>query len=125
MIEKITKEKAKELSVSSLPTRPNAPAAFGGMGFSSTDMKEAFDVLTLYVIEKYNQLIDSVYQIGDDSLSAAIPTDILPEHTLSKMFEDVGNGNFASYLSVGSCSLATSLAEINETLEKIKEKLKI
>lgn len=125
MVEKITQEKVKELCISSLPTRPNAPASSGGAGYSSSDMKEAFDALTLFVIEKFNELIDAIRETGENSLSGAMPTGILEDHTLAVMFEDVKNGNLASYLTVGESSLATALAEINSTLDKIKEKIKL
>lgn len=125
MVEKITLEKAKELSISSLPTRPNTPASFGGMGFSSADMKSAFDALTFYVIEKYNELIDSVSETGTGSFANYIPTGFFPGHTLSMMFTDIRDGNFSSYISLGNKSLITTIEEIQEALDKIKEKLEI
>ena len=123
MIEKITKEKADELSVSSLPTRPNAPTSSGGVGYSSADMKQAFDALTLYVIEKYNELIDAIYETDSSSLSAAIPTGLSDGHTLNDLFTDLKNGNLASYLSVGDNSLASELAEIRLELQTIKRRV--
>ena len=123
MIEKITQEKINELCVSSLPTRPNAPTASGGAGYSASDMKKAFDALTLYVIEKFNELIDAIYECGDGSLSGAIPTGIFSEHTLSRLLQDVTDGNFSSYLTVGEHSLATEIANIRTELDKIKRRI--
>lgn len=124
MVEKITQEKVRELSVSSLPTRPNAPNGYGGVGYSSADMKGAFDALTLHVIKAFNSLIDAIHEEGDGSLADAIPTGILEDHDLAGMFRDVKNGNFASYLIIGNKSLAITLQEIKEELTAIKEKLK-
>jgi hypothetical protein len=57
---KITESEIEELKISSLPTRPTAPTAFGGKGYSATEMKEAFDRLPLYVAERLNSLIDDI-----------------------------------------------------------------
>ncbi len=125
MIEKITQEKAKELCVASLPTRPTAPANSGGAGFSSSEMKSAFDALTLYVIEKYNLLVDAIRTSGEGSLASEVLTGISDEHTLEAMFRDLQNGDFASYLRVGENTLATEIAEIRATLDQIKERLRL
>ena len=125
MIEKISEEKAKELCVSSLPTRPTAPTSYGGAGFSTAEMKNAFDALTLYVIEKYNQLVDAIRTVGDGSLASEVLTGISDGHTLEKLFSDVQNGDFASYLAVGERTLATEIAEIRTVLDQVKERLGI
>lgn len=123
MIEKITQEKANALCVSSLPTRPTAPASAGGAGYSSVEMKNAFDALTLHVIEKYNLLIDAIREVGEGSIASEIPTAIRENHTLKDLFWDVLNGNFASYLAVGDKTLAVELSEIRELLNEIKERI--
>ena len=123
MIEKITQEKVQELCVASLPTRPNAPANLGGGGLSSTEIKNAFDALTLYVIEKYNALIDAIGSVGEGSLASKVKTGISEEHTLENMFEDLKTGDFASYLMVGENTLAAEIAKIYVSLNQIKARL--
>ena len=125
MIEKITHERASELCIASLPTRPTAPKSSGGAGFSSKEMKAAFDALPLYVIEKYNGLIDAIRSVGDGSLAAEIPTGIHDGHTLDDIFKEVVDGSFASYLTVGEHSLATEIAEIHTLLDQIKERIRL
>ena len=123
MIEKITQEKVQELCVASLPTRPNAPANLGGGGLSSTEIKNAFDALTLSVIEKYNALIDAIGSVGEGSLASKVKTGISEEHTLENMFEDLKTGDFASYLMVGENTLAAEIAKIYVSLNQIKARL--
>lgn len=123
MIEKITQEKVQELCVASLPTRPNAPANLGGGGLSSTEIKNAFDALTLYVIEKYNALIDAIGSVGEGSLASKVKTGISEEHTLENMFEDLKTGDFASYLMVGENTLAAEIAKIYVSINQIKARL--
>ena len=57
---KITESDIAPLKISSLPTRPTAPTAFGGKGYTATEMKEAFDKLPLKIIESFNSLIDDI-----------------------------------------------------------------
>lgn len=57
---KISDTEIDALKVASLPTRPTAPTAFGGKGYTATEMKEAFDKLPLKIIEEFNALIDDI-----------------------------------------------------------------
>lgn len=57
---KITASEIDSLKVASLPTRPTAPTAFGGKGYTATEMKAAFDKLPLRIIEEFNSLIDEI-----------------------------------------------------------------
>ena len=41
--QKITESEIEDIKIASLPTRPTMPQAYGGIGYSSKDMKEAFD----------------------------------------------------------------------------------
>lgn len=120
---KITSQETEPLKVASLPTRPTAPEAFGGRGYNSTKMKEAFDRLPLFIVERLNLLFDDIAALGEESLAAAIPTGIKGGHTLSMLFADVASGALSGYLSVGERSLATELADIRSELEAIKERL--
>lgn len=66
---KITDSEISERRIASLPTRPNAPTAFGGRGYSAAEMKEAFDRLPLLIAERLNALLDD---ITNGSLAASL-----------------------------------------------------
>lgn len=109
---KILESEIADMKISSLPSRPTAPTAFGGKGFTANEMKAAFDKLPLYIIERFNMLLSDIEGSGEGSLAAAIPTKIADGHTLSQLFLDICDGVFASYLSLG-----------DETLEEMKSRL--
>ena len=104
-------------------TRPTAPEMFGGRGYSSVEMKAAFDRLPLFIIERLNLLIEDITSIGKDSAAAAIPTDIRDGHTLKDLFDDVKSGELAAYLSVGDSTLLTAISEIKSEIAAIKRRL--
>ena len=61
MKSKIIKDsEVSSLKVSSLPTRPTASAAFGGKGYTASEMKAAFDRLPLRIIEGFNSLVEEI-----------------------------------------------------------------
>ena len=117
---KILTEEISDLTVSSLPTRPTSPIALGGRGYSSAEMKEAFDKLPLFIIDRLNSLIDDLRGEEGGSVSDVISTGITEEHKLSDLFEDVKNGNFCAYLNVLNKSLAVHIAEILERLNNLE-----
>ena len=117
---KILSEDIADMRVSSLPSRPSAPTAFGGRGYTADEVKEAFVRLPLYIVEKFNSLIDDVRAVGGDSLAAAMPTGFYDGHTLADLLEDVKNGNLAAYLTVGEQSLAMRLAELEARLDALE-----
>lgn len=106
---KITEVETSGLTVSSLPSRPTAPTAFGGAGYTSDEIKAVFDYLPLLLVERYNSLIDDVESLGDESLAASIPTGINESHSLADLFLDIESGQLAGYLSVGGRSLYSVL----------------
>ena len=122
---KILKTEIADLQISSLPSRPTAPTAFGGKGYTANQMKAAFDRLPLFIIEKFNALLDDVGGIGEGSLAYEIPTAILEGHTLGELFEDILSGRFSSYLSMGEESLAELKIRLSEENESIEERLAI
>ena len=67
---KITEAEISDKRVSSLPTRPTAPQTLGGIGYTAKEMKDAFDRLPLYIIEKFNTLIDT---LDDGSIVGYVP----------------------------------------------------
>lgn len=115
---KILNTETEPISVSSLPVRPTASKELGGLGYTSSELRAAFDRLPLFIAERFNALIDD---IEDGSLCASIETGIKDTHYLSTLFSDIKNGNFASYLSVGELSLLSALAEIKERLTALEE----
>ena len=70
---KITSDEIDQNAVSSLPTRPTASVAFGGKGYTSAEMKEAFDRLPKLIIERFNLLLSD---LCDGQILEDIPTDI-------------------------------------------------
>ena len=107
-----------ELKISSLPSRPTAPKSFGGCGYTATEMKEAFDKLPLYIIERFNELISDVSATGEDSLASAMPTGIREGHTLSDLFADLTSGAMAAYMLVSGMTLSECIENIRSELTK-------
>ncbi len=122
---KINESEIESLKVSSLPTRPTAPAAFGGKGYTADELKAAFDALPLYIIEKFNSLIDDLTTEGEDGILADILTGIKSGHTLRDMLSDIKSGDFVSYLAVGDLTLGEYLAKMKTDLDKVALKVGI
>ena len=118
---KITDEEIKDKRVSSLPTRPTAPTSFGGRGYTAVQMKEAFDKLPLFVIERFNRLLDDIAGEGGDSLAGAIPTGIYEGHTLSRLFDDLSSGEAAGYIKIYGMSIAECISEIRNNVNEIRK----
>ena len=117
----ITEGETLPLTVSSLPTRPTAPKALGGRGYTPSEMKEAFDRLPLFVLEKLNLLIEDITAPHGSSVSSAIETGISDGHTLKELFDDIKSGAMASYITVFDSSLAEFLAELRRDVDTIME----
>ena len=120
--EKIREESISQMKISSLPTRPTAPSSLGGRGYSSAQMRAAFDKLPLYIIERFNLLIDDILAEGKESISGAIKTGFREDHSLYNMFCDIREGGFAEYMSVGETSLMIKLCEIEDRLSRLEER---
>lgn len=58
--QKISDSEIESLKIASLPTRPTAPTAFGGKGYTAIEMKQAFDKLPLRIIREFNSLISEI-----------------------------------------------------------------
>lgn len=105
-------------SVSSLPTHPTAPKAFGGLGYTSVDVKAAFDRLPRLICERFNALLDDVSSTGDSSLAAAMPTGITSSQTLRDLFVSIGDGTVLSYIPFEGVTLASYLAALRSDLDR-------
>ncbi len=121
---KITDSEIRDLKVASLPTRPNASVKYGGYGYSAQEMKAAFDRLPLFIIQKFNSLIEDICADGD-GIADSVQTGLADGHTLSDLFGDVESGALASYLTVGSdgASLSSAIRDISERLARLEEKI--
>lgn len=114
----ITESEYASLRISALPSRPTASSAFGGKGYTASQLKEAFDRLPLLLIERFNSLLEDLEGTGKGSLVSTIPTGLESNHTLAQFFEDVKNGMLATYLSVEGEALSAVIAELQGSLEK-------
>jgi hypothetical protein len=120
---KITDTEVRSLKVSSLPTRPTAPAAFGGSGYSANEMKAAFDRFPEFLLEKLNLLIDDLTKEGDESYVGNFKTGITSTHTLKKLMKEIVNGTMANYLTVNGRPLIDNINMINAEIEMLKKRL--
>ena len=57
---KITNADITPLRVSSLPSRPTAPKAYGGLGYTAAQMKSAFDAFPMFLANKFNALMTDI-----------------------------------------------------------------
>ena len=53
-ISPITQSELSRLKVAALPARPNASGAFGGLGYTSAELRAAFDRLPELLVSRYN-----------------------------------------------------------------------
>lgn len=117
---KILDKDIRGLKISSLPTRPTTSSTLGGKGYSTKDMKEAFDKLSLYIIERFNELIDDITCEPESSVASSIRTGITDTHTLSELFSDILTGQLANYMTVFGESLVTYLGKLREDVDSLK-----
>lgn len=122
---KIEEAEIASLKVSSLPTRPTASYAFGGRGYTASEMKAAFDKLPEYIIEKLNLLIDDLLREGDESYVGSYKTGINGNRSLKSLLDGIVSGEFAELLSVNGKSLADTLSSLAAEIEAIKESVGI
>ena len=121
--QKISPDEIADIKVSSLPTRPTAPTAFGGRGYTASEMKAAFDMLPLFIIERLNSLISYIKSDpADESIASDILTGISEGHTLSDLFRDIKDGSFADKFTVLGDTLPGVLANIRLDIERVEEK---
>jgi len=118
--QKITEGEISSLKVANLPTRPTAPREFGGRGYTATELKAAFDALPLYIIDKFNSLIEDIGGEPSESVASVIRTGILEGHTLADLFSDIVGGELASYLVVLDEPLCDTLVSMKEEIAEIK-----
>ena len=86
-------------------------------------MKAAFDRLPLFIVERFNRLVDAIKGESDDSITEYIPTGITEGHTLNDMLCDIKNGGFASYLDVYGETLLEKIERIEREISTLKSDL--
>ena len=118
---KILDSEIAGLKIASLPSRPTAPTSFGGKGYTASDMKAAFDKLPLFIIERFNTLIEDISSEGEMSLAAEIPTGIRDEHSLSELFLDIKSGALSGYMQALGHNLDDLLSGIIENVAALGE----
>ena len=119
---KILENEIKDIRISSLPSRPNSEASMGGRSYSAAEMKAAFDRLPLFIIDRFNQLIDDISASPEESITREIKTGLGDDKSLYDLLLDLKNGRALSYIGTGEESLATLLADICERLTALEEK---
>ncbi len=119
---KILNDEIKDMKIAALPSRPNAEARYGGYGYSATNMKAAFDALPLFIIKRYNALIDDIHA-SEGGISESIKSGISDGHTLSDFFDDVTSGALSSYLMLFEKTLSEHIRELYSRIEILEAAL--
>lgn len=122
---KITESEISELKVASLPTRPTAPTAYGGRGYTAGEMKAAFDRLPLFIASRFNALLDDLFADDESSVAAAMPTGIKDGHTLRELFSDVTSGALAEYLNLDGEALTRFKHRLEDLFDEYAEKFAV
>ena len=113
---KITSDEIDQNAVSSLPTRPTASVAFGGKGYTSAEMKEAFDRLPKLIIERFNLLLSD---LCDGQILEDIPTDIENLPTVRKLIGGIENEELSSAIMVFGTSLRSFLLKLRDDVDTL------
>ena len=122
---KITDGDINDKKIASLPTRPTAPKAFGGRGYTATELKAAFDLLPLFLVDKFNTLISDISGEGGESIADVLPTGIKDSHTLEELFRDIKSGEFITYLAAPSGTVSEYLLKLRADIDKLSRQLGI
>lgn len=113
---KISAEEAAPLRISALPTRPTAPIAFGGKGYTAAQMKEAFDKLPELIIERLNSLIED---ITTGAVLDGIPTGIEGHATVRELLGGIIGGTLAARMTVFDTTLTAYLSSLREDVDRL------
>lgn len=106
--------------IASLPTRPTAPSAFGGKGYTAAEMKAAFDRLPIFIIERFNMLLD---EITSGEICESIPTSIESAPTLAALINAVASGTLASVVAYRDTTLTAYLETLREDVDRLISKI--
>ncbi len=111
---KITRSEIDPMLIASLPTRPTAPSAFGGNGYTASQMKAAFDKLPSHIIDRLNLLIDD---ITSGEVCDSIPTGIDNAPTLAALLAAFTDGSIASVIMLHDTTLTTFLDKLRADVD--------
>ncbi len=117
---KLLESELSSLKIEALPTRPTVPEAYGGAGFTASDMKRAFDRLPLFIAERLNALIDDILAEPESSVLASQRSGLAEGHTLYQMLLDIKSGAFSEYLMLGDASLSQMRTAHELALEELR-----
>lgn len=115
---KIVTSETEPLLISSLPPRPNQKEWMGGVGYSSAELRAAFDKLPLLLVGRYNDLIDDITS-GD--ICQLLSTNSAESQTLSEFLEETRNGVWASKFQLDGLSLRAVIQSILARLDALEE----
>ena len=115
---KITEAEIEKLKISYLPPRPTAPLKLGGLGYTSKDMREAFDKLSLFIIERFNELIDDIETESTDSIINTIQVGYGTGITLMEFLFAFANGQILSNIPMGEETLLEYLMRMRNDVDE-------
>ena len=121
----ITEADIAGLKIASLPTRPTAPTEYGGRGYTSVQMKEAFDALPLYIIEKFNELMGDISADSTDGIIHEIKLGLGDGMTLYDLVTLIVNGNLLSLVRIGEVTLDEYLSALRADVDACMAELGI
>ena len=113
---KITSDEITQNAIASLPTRPTASVAFGGKGYTSGEMKEAFDRLPKLVIERFDLLLSD---LSDGQILIDIPTDIEGLPSVRDLIQGIENEELSAAITVFGTSLRSFLLKLREDVDAL------
>ena len=111
---KITDGDIADKRVASLPTRPTAPMAFGGKGYTPTELKEAFDKLKDYI--EYMHIKDAL--ATDGTVVPAGKGDGNLKYILESLFQNGYDGFLSLEPHLGTFEGLADL-EIDDKMENL------
>ena len=114
----ITTEEIEENAVASLPTRPTESVSFGGRGYTSAEMKAAFDRLPRLVAERLNSLL---LDIDEGEILEAIPTGIAAAPTIKALVESLESEKLASIIAVFGMPLNAFLLQLRSDVDELMQ----
>ena len=114
----ITNEEIEALKVASLPNRPTAPEEYGGQGFTAREMKEAFDRLPLYLVDRLNDLIDDIETESSDSILRSVKLGVGNGMTLYDFLLFFETGQILSIIPISEESLSYYLIRLRRDIDR-------
>ena len=114
----ITNEEIEALKVASLPNRPTAPEEYGGHGFTAKEMKAAFDRLPLYLVERFNDLVDDIETESSDSILRSVKLGLGNGMTLYDFLLLFETGQILSIIPFGEENLSYYLVRLRRDIDR-------